>query len=108
MPQAGPAHPLGDGDRSRDRANATVERQFAHAGVLEQTGGRELMRAGEECEGDREVEPRSLLAQRRRREVDRDPVPRGPGQHRVDDAAAHPVLGFLARPIGEADDRERR
>ena len=87
---------------------AAVERELADAGVLEQTRRRELMRAGEEREGDRKVEARSLLAQRRGREVDRDPVPRGPRQHRVDDAAAHPVLGLLARPIGEPDDRERR
>ena len=31
---------------------------------------------------------------------------RGPRQQRVDDAAVDPVLGLLARPVGEPDDRE--
>ena len=79
--QPGPAGTLGDGDRAGDGAHAAVERELSHAGVLEQAGGRELMRAREERERDREVEPRPLLAQRRRSEVDGDPVPRGPGQH---------------------------
>ena len=98
---------LGDGDRARDGTNATVERELADAAVLEQPLGRELVRAGEERERDREVEARALLAQRRRREVDRDPVAAGPRQHRVDDAAVHPVLGLLAGAVGEPDDRER-
>ena len=71
----GAARSLGDGDRARDGPDAAVERELADAAVLEQPLRRELIRAGEERERDREVEPRSLLAQRRRREVDRDPVP---------------------------------
>ena len=33
---------------------------------------------------------------------------RGPRQRGVDDAAVDPVLGLLARPVGEPDDRESR
>ena len=66
------------------------------------------MRAGEQRERDREVEPRSLLPQRRRREVDGDPVAHGPRQHRVDDAAVNPVFRLLTGSISETDDRKRR
>ena len=62
---------------------------------------------GEERERDRQVEAGSLLAKRRRGEVDRDPVAARPRQHRVDDAAVHAVLGLLAGAVGEPDDRER-
>ncbi len=54
-----------------------------------------------------QVEAGALLAKRRRREVDRDPVAAGPRQHRVDDAAVHAVLRLLAGTVGEPDDRER-
>ena len=103
-----PARSLGDGDRARNGTHATVERELADAAVLEQPLRRELIRAGEQRERDRQVEARSLLAQRRRREVDRDPVAAGPRQHRVDDAAVHAVLRLLAGAVGEPDDRERR
>ena len=88
--------------------DAAVERELADAAVLEQPLRRELVRAGEQRERDREVEARPLLAQRRGREVDRDPVAAGPRQHRVDDAAVDAVLRLLAGAVGEPDDRERR
>ena len=47
--------------------------------VLEQPVRRELVRAGEHRECDREVEPRPLLAERGGREVDGDPVSAGHG-----------------------------
>ena len=96
-----------NGDRARYRPYATVEGELADTAVLEQPLRRELVRARKQCERDRQVEAGSLLAQRRRREVDRDPVATGPRQHRVDNAAVHPVLGLLAGPVGEPDDRER-
>jgi hypothetical protein len=76
--------------------------------MKEQSGRRKLVRAGEEGKCDREVESRSLLAQRRGCQIDRDSVPLGPGKQRIDDPAVHPVLCLLARPVGESDDRERR
>ena len=99
---------LRDGDRACDGTDATVERELADAAVLEQPVRRELVRAGQQRERDRQVEAGALLAKRRRGEVDRDPVAAGPGQHRVDDAAVHPVLCLLAGAVGEPDDRERR
>ena len=68
---------------------------------------RELRRRGEHGERDREVEPCSLLAQRGRREVDRDRLAR-PLEKRGVDAAPDAVLRLLAGPVGEPDDRERR
>ena len=38
-----PARALGDGDRAGDRAHAAVERELAHAGVLEQARGGKLV-----------------------------------------------------------------
>ena len=52
--------------------------ELADAAILEQPLGRELVRAGQKCERNRKVEARAFLAQRRRSEVDRDPVPAGP------------------------------
>ena len=40
--QAGAPRALGDGDRARDRAHAPVERELAHAAVLEQPAGGQL------------------------------------------------------------------
>ena len=96
-----------DGDRARDRTHATVERKLPDTAVLEEPLGRELVRPGQERERNRQVEAGSFLAKRSRGEVDRDPVAAGPGQHRVDDAAVHTVLGLLAGTVGQPDDRER-
>ena len=103
-----PSYSLRDRDRARHRANTPVERELADAGMLEEAMRGQLVRAGENGEGDRKVEPRPLLAERRRSEVDRDPIAGGPGQHRVDDPALHAVLRLLTGAIGEPDDRERR
>ena len=103
-----PSRALGDGDRARNGPHATVERELTDAAVLEEPLRRELVRAGQQRERNRQVEAGSLLAKRRRGEVDRDVVAVRPRQHRVDDAAVHAVLGLLAGAVGEPDDRERR
>ena len=68
--QAGATRPLGDRERPRDRADTAVERQLADRRVPVEVPRRDLARGCEHGEGDREVEPRALLLQRRRREVD--------------------------------------
>src|SRR6185437_1782634 len=59
----------------------------------------------EDREGDRKVEAGPFLAQRRRREVDRDACAR-PLELCSGDAGANASLRLLARTVGQADDRE--
>ena len=80
--QARAMHSLGNRDRAGNRSYAPIQRKLADAGVLEQSRRSELMRAGQHGQRDREIEPRALLAERRRGEVDGDPVPRRPREHR--------------------------
>ncbi len=50
MAQTRAARSLGDGERARDRPDATVERQLADRGVLGEPFGRELPRRAENGE----------------------------------------------------------
>ena len=70
-------------------------------------GRRELTGGCQHGESDRDVEPRALFAERRRREVDGDHLI-GPRQPRRVHAAANAVLGLLTGSVGQSDDRERR
>ena len=90
--------PAGRGRRARARRRSACSSSRPGGSWCEPASTRE---------SDRQVESRALLSQRRGCEVDGDPVPRGPRQHRVDDAAVHTVLGLLAGAVGEPDDRER-
>jgi len=97
---------LGDRERPRNGPDPPVERELADGRVLREPLGWKLSRGAQYRERDREVEAGTLLAERRRREIDRDapvvgPLERG-GQH----PAPHAVLRLLARPVGKADDRE--
>ena len=97
---------FGDGERAGNRADAPVQGELADGGVLGQALGRDLPRRPEHGERDRQVEPRPLLAQRGRREVDGDaPVDR-PLEGGGDDATADAVLRLLAGTVGEPDDRK--
>ena len=78
------------------------------AGVLGEPLGRQLPRRSENRERDRKIESRSLLPQRRGREIDGDAPVERPLERRRHDAAPHAVLRFLAGAIREADDREAR
>ena len=95
--------------RSREHSahgpHASVERQLADRGVPVQALAWDLVRRCEHRDGDGQVEAGAFLAQARRREVHRDPVPR-PLEACRSDARAHAVLGLLARAVGETDDRE--
>ena len=88
--------------------HASVERELADRRVLGEPLGRDLPCRREDGERDRQVEPRSLLAQRRGREIDRDPAVERPLERGGDDAAADAVLRLLAGAVGEPDDRESR
>ena len=75
--------------------------------MLRETLEWDLSRRREDRERDREVEARTLLAQRRGRQVDEDPALDWPGQPGGGDAGPYAVLRLLTRPVDEADDRER-
>ena len=106
--KARPPRALGDGERPRDRPDPPVERELADRRVVGEALGRKLAGRGEHRERDGQVEARALLAQRRGREVDGDPPVERPLERRGDDTASDAVLRFLARAVGEADDREPR
>ena len=103
--ETGLARSLRDGERAADRPHAAVERELPEHRMRRQALGRHLVGRGQDRKRDREVEPGALLAQRGRREVDRDavlrPLPLG-GR----DPAPNTLLRLLARAVGEADDRE--
>ena len=113
-----PPSTLCDGEDAADPAETAVERELAERGGALERAARELLRRCEERErnlprsrqhgqGDREVEARTLLAERRRREVDDDPAVGPVGLGRPD-AAADALLRLLTGAIGEADDGEAR
>ena len=108
MREAGAPGPFGRDERARHRPKPPVERELADRGVPFERFRRHLVGGGEHGERDRQVEARPLLAQRGRCEVDRDAPLRGPLELGRRDSRAHSFLRLLARPVGEADDRERR
>ena len=92
-------------EHATHRPHAAVERQLADGRVPMQPLARDLVRRREHREGDGQVEAGAFLAQARRREVHRDPVPR-PLETCRSHARPHAMLRLLARAVGEADDRE--
>jgi hypothetical protein len=97
---------LGRGQHAADRTQPPVEGELADRCVAAQAFRRDLARGGEEGEGDRQVEARALLPQRRGRQVDGDPPLHGPLELGGGNPAAHAVLRLLAGAVGEADDRK--
>ena len=105
--EAGTSGAFGGRDRPRDGPDAAVEPELADTRVLREPVGRHLPRRRKHGEGDRDVEARSLLAERRRGQVDRDDLA-GPLEQRRVDPAADAVLRLLARAVGQPHDGERR
>src|SRR5829696_3531760 len=105
--EPGAPRPLGGDQHAADGPHAPVESQLADRGVLLEPRNRNLVRGGEHRERDRQVEARSLLAQRRRREIDDDPLPPArPLELGGDDPAADALLRLLAGAVRQPDDRE--
>ena len=100
-----PSRSLRNGESAANGPHPPVERKLAHRGVLREPLSRDLPGRGEDCERDREVEAGALLAQPRRREVDRDSLQR-PFELGGADPAADAVLRLGAGAVGEPDDRE--
>ncbi len=101
------AGPLGDGQHAADAAQAAVEGELSARRMLRETFPRQLVRRGEEREGDRQVEAGALLLQLCRGQIDRDPAT-GPLQLGGQDPASDPLPCLLAGAVGEPDDRQRR
>ena len=103
--RAEPPCALGDGENAADPTEPPVECELADGGGAFEGIARELLRRREERKRDRQVEAGALLAQLRRREVDRDP-PRREAQLGSRDPGADSFPRLLAGAVGEADDRE--
>ena len=93
------------GQCAADGPDAAVERELTQRCVQGEQVARHLPGCRENRERDREVEAGPLLAQARRREVDRDPAA-GPVPLRRRDPAADALLRLLAGAVGQPDDRE--
>ena len=106
--EPGAAGAFGGDERAGDGPEPPVERELADGRVPVERLGRHLIGGGEHRQRDRQVEPRPLLAQRRRRKVDRDAPLRRPLELGGRDPAADALLRLLAGAVGETDDRERR
>ena len=106
--QARATRALGDGDRARDRPDPAVERELTDARRARAAAPAEAGASRREGRGRSADRSPTLLPQRCRSEVDGDPMPLRPRQHRVDDPAVDSVLRLLARTVGKPDDRERR
>jgi nitroreductase len=107
-----PRHPgalrrLRRDERTRDRPHAAVQGKLSERRVLCESFGRNLARRSQHGERDREVEPRPLLAQARRREIHRYPSKR-PLELGARDAASNALLRLLASLVGQTDDGESR
>ena len=76
--EPGSPRSLRDRKRTGDRAYATVERELADRRVGGEPLGRKLPRCRKDGERDGKVEAGSLLAERRRCEIDRDPAVQRP------------------------------
>ena len=104
---AEPARSLGDREHAADPAQPAVERELADRRRALERASRQLLRRGEQRERDGQIEAGALLAQLGRREVHGD-SPLREVQLRGCDPRADALPRLLARPVGEADDREAR
>ena len=85
-----------------------LERQLGRHHVADQAIGGDLSRGRQHAHGDGKVEPRSVLPQIHRREVDHHPAQR-PFQARALDRRADPLAGIVhgrSREAGQAQRRE--
>ena len=105
--ELGATRTLGDGQHAADAAEPPVEPKLTARRVLGQPRARNLVRRGEQRERDRQIEAGAFLLQLRRRQVDGDAIV-GKLQLCRENPAPDALLRFLARPVGQPDDRQRR
>ncbi|MNX88053.1 hypothetical protein D3C86_1200100 [compost metagenome] len=89
-----------------DGPHCTGKRQLPQALHVIQRQRRHLHAGRENPQRNRQIESPAILGQIRRRQIQRDPS-RRKLQPRIDDRAAHPVLAFLHRRLGQADHGQR-
>ncbi|MCY1178353.1 hypothetical protein D9M73_187000 [compost metagenome] len=80
----------------------TRQRQLPQALHIIERQRRHLHTGRENPQGNRQIEAPAILGQIRRRQIQRD-SPRRKLQPRIDDRAAHPILAFLHRRLGQTD-----
>ncbi len=96
------------GERAARRAQSAVERELAEeASPREPLGVEGVAGRGQDRDGDREVEPRALLAQLRRGEI-HGHAPIREGQARGGDRAADPRRALAHGGLGQPDDVDPR
>jgi hypothetical protein len=101
------ARSFGDREDAANPAQPAVERELTHRSRAFESAARHLLGRGEQRQRDGQVEPGTLLAELRGRKVHRD-APLRKVQLGSGDPAAHTLSSFLARAIGQTDDREPR
>ena len=92
----------GDGQRSFDRFNVAVKRQFSQNDILLQSFARNLLAGGKDAQRDGKVKGRPFFLCISRREVDRDPL----GAEliaAVFDGGTHALPAFLDGVVGQTD-----
>ena len=104
--QAGLSRAFCRGQDAADPTQTAVQSELANGCVPLERLCRNLPGGGQHGQRDRKVEARSLLAKLCRSEIDRDP-PQRPLQLGGRDSTANALLRFLARTVGESDDRKR-
>ena len=88
------------------RPDRAVERELARKPPAGERLGRELLRRAEDGRGDRQVEPRTRLAQVGGRQARGDPLEREL-EAAVDDRGPHPLARLPHRRVRQPDERER-
>ena len=102
-----PARGNGNGQRAAHRAQRAVQRQLAEDGGIGNGSGVHLARAGQNADGDRQVERGAFLFQIRRRKVYRDAVARK-GVAAVLQRRADALARLLHRGVGQTHDVKHR
>ncbi len=103
--QAKAMRPLGDGERAGTPPQVPAQRQLREQCPAVELPGRQLPAGGQDPAGQREVKPRSRLAQMRWRQVGGD-APLGKLKPTVQQGGAYALTRLAHRGVAQAHDRE--
>ena len=93
------------GEQARDPSQRAVQAQLGNERPARQGLGGDLAVRRQDAERHRQVQARTRFAQARGRQVDRYAL-LGPGKTTGNERRPHPVAGFPARGVGQANDSE--